>query len=180
MALRFYNTLSRELEPFEAVRPPHVGIYACGPTVYRPPHIGNFRTFVFNDVLHRYLEWKGFDVTFVMNLTDVEDKIINEAAGLGVDIAAVTEPMIEAFRSDLATLAIRPADENPRATDHIHGMVDLIRRLLERGHAYTAPDGSVYFDISSFPGYGRLSRIEAETIRAGAGLSTRAGGIDAD
>src|SRR5688572_1587789 len=151
MALRFYNTLSRELEPFEAVRPPHVGIYACGPTVYRPPHIGNFRTFVFNDVLHRYLEWKGFAVTFVMNLTDVEDKIILEAANNGTDIAAVTGPMIDAFFADFATLGIRRADVHPRATEYIPNMVELIAKLVERGHAYTTDDGSVYFDISSFP-----------------------------
>jgi cysteinyl-tRNA synthetase len=180
MALRFYNTLTRELGDFTAVAPPRVGIYACGPTVYRPPHIGNFRTFVFNDVLHRYLEWKGFDVTFVMNLTDVEDKIILEAANNGTDIAAVTAPMIAAFFADFATLGIRKADIHPRATEHIPQMVDLIETLIKRGHAYRTDDGSVYFDISSFPQYGRLARIETQTIRAGAGLATRAGGIDAD
>ena len=180
MPLRLHNTLTRRLEEFAPLAPPRVGVYACGPTVYRPPHIGNFRTFVFNDVLHRYLEWKGFDVTFVMNLTDVEDKIINEAAGQGVAIGAITGPMIDAFFADLSTLAVIPADAYPRATEHIAEMVDIIDRLVERGHAYRAADGSVYFDISSFPQYGRLARIEAQTIRAGAGLATRAGGIDAD
>jgi cysteinyl-tRNA synthetase len=180
MPIRFYNTLSRSTEEFTPIAAPRVGVYACGPTVYRPPHIGNFRTFVFNDLLHRYLEWKGFDVTFVMNLTDVEDKIINEAATLGTAIGDVTGPMIDAFFADLATLGIRPADVYPRATEHIDGMLDIIRRLLDNGHAYRTTDGSVYFDIRSFPNYGRLSRIEAETIRAGAGLATRAGGIDAD
>jgi len=180
MPVQFYNTLSRSLETFEPLAAPRVGIYACGPTVYRPPHIGNFRTFVFNDLLHRFLEWKGFDVTFVMNLTDVEDKIITEAGSLGVSIGDVTAPMIEAFFADLRTLGVRPHDANPRATAHIDDMVDIIRRLVERGHAYEAGDGSVYFDISSFPQYGRLARIEADTIRAGAGLATRAGGIDAD
>ena len=180
MTLRLYNTMSRREEPFAPLDAPRVGVYACGPTVYRPPHIGNFRTFVFNDLLHRYLEWKGFDVTFVMNLTDVEDKIINEAAGRSVAIADVTGPMIDAFFADLATLAVQPADVYPRATEHIDAMVDLIGRLVERGHAYRAADGSVYFDISSFPQYGRLARIEAQTIRSGAGLAARAGGIDAD
>jgi cysteinyl-tRNA synthetase len=180
MALRFHNTLSRSLEAFAPATPPRVGVYACGPTVYRPPHIGNFRTFVFNDLLHRYLEWKGFDVTFVMNLTDVEDKIIAEAAALGVKIADVTAPMIDAFFTDLATLGVRPADVYPKATEHIVDMVDIIGNLIERGHAYPAGDGSIYFDISSFPAYGRLARIEADTIRAGAGLAARAGGIDAD
>jgi cysteinyl-tRNA synthetase len=180
MPIRFYNTLSRAIGDFTPIAAPRVGVYACGPTVYRPPHIGNFRTFIFNDLLHRYLEWKGFDVTFVMNLTDVEDKIINEAAELGTAIGDVTAPMIEAFFADLRTLGIRPADVYPRATEHIDGMLDIIRRLLDNGHAYTTADGSVYFDIRSFPQYGKLSRIEAETIRAGAGLASRAGGIDAD
>jgi cysteinyl-tRNA synthetase len=180
MAIRFQNTLSRSLEDFVPLAPPRVGIYACGPTVYRPPHIGNFRTFVFNDLLHRYLEWKGFDVTFVMNLTDVEDKIIGEAAGQGTAIDDVTGPMIDAFFADLDLLGIRPADRYPRATDHIPEMIGIIDRLLERGHAYRAGDGSIYFDISSFPAYGRLARIEAQTIRTGAGLASRSGGIDAD
>lgn len=180
MPLRLYNTMSRRLEEFIAVDAPRVGVYACGPTVYRPPHIGNFRTFVFNDVLHRYLEWKGYDVTFVMNLTDVEDKIIHEAAEKSVAIADVTTPMIAAFFGDLGTVAVLPADSYPRATNHIPEMVDMIARLLERGHAYRAGDGSVYFDIASFPSYGRLARIEAQAIRAGAGLASRAGGIDAD
>jgi cysteinyl-tRNA synthetase len=180
MPLRLHNTLSRRLEEFVPLQAPRVGIYACGPTVYRPPHIGNFRTFIFNDVLHRYLEWKGFEVTFVVNLTDVEDKIINEAVGKGVTIAAVTGPMVDAFFADLSTMGVLPADAYPRATHHIGEMIDLIGRLVERGHAYRAADGSVYFDISSFPAYGRLARIESQTIRAGAGLAARAGGIDAD
>ena len=180
MPLRFYNTLSRELEPFQPSRPPHVGVYACGPTVYRPPHVGNFRTFIFNDVLHRYLEWKGYDVTFVMNLTDVEDKIILAAVGNGGAVSDVTAPVIAAFFTDLSTLGVRRADVYPRATQHIPEMVALIRALIDRGHAYTTPDGSVYFAIASFPQYGRLSRIAPEMVRAGAGLVTRAGGIDAD
>jgi cysteinyl-tRNA synthetase len=180
MPTRFYNTLARSLEEFSPLQAPKVGIYACGPTVYLPPHIGNFRTFVFNDILHRYLEWKGFDVTFVMNLTDVEDKIIAGAADRGVAIGDITEPMIDAFFSDLRTLGVRPADAYPRATAHIEEMLDIIQRLLDNGHAYRTADGSVYFDISSFPQYGRLARIETDSIRSGAGLSARAGGIDAD
>ena len=177
--LRLYNTLSRSIEEFTPKDPANVGVYGCGPTVYRPPHIGNFRTFLFNDLLHRYLEWKGFGVTLVMNLTDVEDKIINEAAGKGVRIQDVTTPMTTAFFDDLATLNILPADVYPRATEHVTEMVDLVQQLVDRGHAYVAGD-SVYFDISSFPEYGRLSRIPAAEIRAGAGLASRAGGIDAD
>lgn len=177
--MRFYNTLTRSLETFEPIDPPRVGIYTCGPTVYRAPHIGNFRAFVFSDVLHRYLEWKGFVVRFVMNLTDVEDKIIDAARREGVRIEAVTRPVGEAFFADLETLGVLPADAYPRATEHIAGMVEMVERLIERGHAYVK-DGSVYFDISSFPSYGRLSRIEQVDTRAGAGLAARAGGIDAD
>ncbi|MEO5509469.1 MAG: cysteine--tRNA ligase [Longimicrobiales bacterium] len=179
MTLRLYNTLTRSLDEFTPADPQNVGVYGCGPTVYRPPHIGNFRTFLFNDLLHRYLEWKGFGVNFVMNLTDVEDKIINEAALTGRTIDGVTGPMIEAFFADLKTLDIQPADLYPRATTHVTEMVDLVQRLMDRGHAYVAGD-SVYFDISSFPAYGALARIAGSEIRAGAGLATRQGGIDAD
>lgn len=166
MALRLHNTLSRELETFEPREPPHVRIYACGPTVYQAPHIGNYRFFIFNDLLHRYLEWKGFRVTFVMNLTDVDDKTIDNALRQAVSLNEFTSPVIRAFFDDLSTLGIRPADLYPRATEHIDEMVALIERLIERGHAYTA-DGSVYFDISSFPQYGRLSRIELDQVRRG-------------
>ena len=179
MALRFYNTLTRELEEFRPLDPPHVSVYACGPTVYRAPHIGNFRTFVFDDVLHRYLEWKGFDVRFVMNLTDVEDKIIDAAVAAGVPIENVTRPIVDAFFADLDTLGIRRVDHYPRATEHIDTMLALVRRLIDRGHAYVR-DGSVYFDISSFPRYGRLSRVSLDANRAGAGLAARDGGVDAD
>ncbi|MEX2282020.1 MAG: cysteine--tRNA ligase [Gemmatimonadota bacterium] len=179
MALRFYNTLSRSLQEFEPLNPGRAGVYACGPTVYRPPHIGNFRTFVFNDLLHRYLEFKGHDVRFVMNLTDVEDKIIAGAAQQKTDIGSVTAPMIDAFMADLSTVGVLPADSYPRATDHIDDMVGLIERLVERKHAYVA-DGSVYFAIGSLPDYGKLSRIELEDVKAGAGLATRARAVDAD
>lgn len=179
MRLRFHNTLSRSLEEFRPLVNGKVGVYACGPTVYKPPHIGNFRTFVFNDVLRRYLEWKGYDVHFVMNLTDVEDKIIAGAAERGVQIGDVTTPIVEAFFADLETLGIRPADSWPRATDHIPEMIDLIARLIDRGHAYVK-DGSVYFAISSFPDYGKLARLESVDIRSGAGLAARSAAIDAD
>jgi cysteinyl-tRNA synthetase len=181
MALRFYNTLSRKIEEFAPLNPGRVGVYACGPTIYRPPHVGNFRTFVFNDVLHRYLEWKRFDVKFVMNLTDVEDKIILAAHEQSVRIGDVTAPMAEAFLRDLDLLAIRRVDAYPRATENIASMVALIARLIERGHAYVN-DGSVYFAIGSLPGYGRLSRVELHDVRSGAGLATRdrGNGIDAD
>jgi len=179
MPLRLHNTLSRSLEIFEPADPTRVGVYGCGPTVYRPPHVGNFRTFVFNDLLHRYLEWKGYGVHFVMNLTDVEDKIIDAAASQGVTIEEITTPVTAAFFEDLETLGLRAADSYPKATGHIDEMVALIRRLIERGHAYEAA-GSVYFDISSFPDYGKLSRVDLGETRAGAGLSAREARIDAD
>ncbi len=179
MALRFYNTLTRSEDSFTPLQPPRVGVYACGPTVYRPPHVGNFRSFLLYDLLHRYLEWKGFEVRFVMNLTDVEDKIIEAARQQGTEISAITTPTIDALFADLETLGSRPADMYPRATKHVDQMVELIARLVERGHAYVA-DGSVYFAISSLPDYGKLSRIELADTRAGAGLATRARGVDAD
>ncbi len=180
MALQFFNTLTRKVERFQPLAGQRVGVYACGPTVYRPPHVGNYRTFIFNDLLHRYLEWKGFDVKFVMNLTDVEDKIIDAAHEQGVHINEITAPVTEAFLNDLASLAIKPIDVHPRATEKIQEMIDIIARLIERGHAYES-DGSVYFAIGSYPGYGKLSRIELQDVRSGAGLQTRErGGIDAD
>ncbi|HUP88867.1 MAG TPA: cysteine--tRNA ligase, partial [Longimicrobiales bacterium] len=180
MSLRFYNTLTRKLDDFEPLDKKRVGVYACGPTVYRPPHIGNYRTFVFNDLLHRYLEWKGYNVKFVMNLTDVEDKIIESAHEEGRQINDITAPMIDAFLRDLDALSIHRADVYPRATDNIQSMIDLIAKLIERGHAYVS-DGSVYFAIQSLPAYGRLSRIDLQDVRSGAGLSQRdRGAIDAD
>lgn len=179
MALRLYNTLTRSLEAFVPLRPGHVAMYACGPTVYRAPHIGNFRSFVFYDLVHRWLEWKGFNVRFVMNLTDVEDKIIDAAATAGVPIAKITEPEIESLRRGMETLGIRAADAYPRATEYIPAMVELIEKLIERGHAYVR-DGSVYFDISSFPEYGKLSRLDISAVREGAGLAARGSAIDAD
>ena len=180
MALQFFNTLTRLVEEFKPVSGNKVGVYACGPTVYRPPHVGNYRTFIFNDLLHRYLEWKGFDVKFVMNLTDVEDKIIEAAHEQGVHIDEITAPVTDAFLKDLQSLSIKPIDVHPKATEAIQGMIDIIAKLIERGHAYES-DGSVYFAIGSFPGYGKLSRIELQDVRSGAGLQTRErGGIDAD
>ncbi|MEN8374611.1 MAG: cysteine--tRNA ligase [Gemmatimonadota bacterium] len=166
MAIRFYNTLQRAQEPFEPLRPGRVGIYACGPTVYQLPHIGNYRTFLFNDLLHRWLEWKGFEVRMVMNVTDVDDRIIDLAAERGVSIGEYTAPHADGFFAELDTLGARDADAYPRATDHIPDMVALVEKLVERGHAYVA-DGSVYYDIGSFEGYGKLSRIPLDDVRVG-------------
>ncbi|HSH44654.1 MAG TPA: cysteine--tRNA ligase [Longimicrobiales bacterium] len=167
MALKFYNTLSRSLEPFEPLTEGRVGLYACGPTVYQLPHIGNYRTFLFNDVLHRYLEWKGYQVRFVMNLTDVDDKIIARAAEAGVSIQEYVKPFVDGFLEELRGLGVRDADVYPRATDHIPDMTALVERLMENGHAYRTEDGSVFYDVGSFDRYGRLSRIPLDEVRQG-------------
>jgi cysteinyl-tRNA synthetase len=167
MALHLHNTLSRRLEPFEPLTPGEVGVYACGPTVYGHAHIGNFRAFVFYDLVHRVLEWEGYKVRFVMNLTDVDDKTIRGAAEAGVPLGRWTEPFAEAVLADADALGLRRMDLYPRATAYVEPMKDLVRRLLDRGLAYTTDDGSVFFDISAFPGYGRLSGRDLEEARQG-------------
>jgi cysteinyl-tRNA synthetase len=159
--LRLYNTLTHQQEPFEPLEPGHVRMYACGPTVYNFVHIGNLRTFLWADLLRRYLEWKGNRVTMVMNLTDVEDKIIRNAAAKGVDIFSYCAPYIDAFFEDIDTLRIRRADLYPKATDHITEMVQLVDRLHEHGHTYES-DGSIYYKISTLPNYGRLAQLELQ------------------
>ena len=167
MPLVFYNTLSRREEEFVPLEKGRVGLYVCGPTVYAPPHIGNLRTFFFADVLHRYLEYRGYEVAFVMNLTDVEDKTIAGARSAGVPLDEYTAPFIDLFFADLDALGIERADRYPRATQHIEGMVELIRALEGRGLAYATEDGSVYFDISRFEEYGKLSRVDLDAARPG-------------
>ena len=166
MPLHFYNTLTRRVEEFVPLVPGQVGMYCCGPTIYAPPHIGNLRTFFFADVLHRYLEFSGYRVKFVMNLTDVDDKTIAGATRQGVGLREYTEPFARLLFENLERLGIARADVYPRATEHVPGMVELIGRLQERGLAYEA-EGSVYFDISAFPGYGRLSRVDLSAGRRG-------------
>ncbi len=173
MALRLYNTLTRSTQAFEPIVPGQVRMYGCGPTVYQLPHVGNYRAFVFYDLLHRYLEWKGFRVKFVMNLTDVDDRTINGASAAGVPLSAVTEPLATGFFEELRTLGVRAADVFPRATRHIPQMIELIEELIERRHAYVADSGDVYFDIPSWPEYGKLSRVDFDAAREGAGLELR-------
>lgn len=168
MSLRFYNTLTRQVEEFRPLEPGHVRMYTCGPTVYDYAHIGNFRAYIFEDLLRRYLKYRGYRVTQVMNLTDVDDKTIRGARREGISLADYTARYKKAFFEDLATLRIEKAEYYPAATDHIPEMVALIERLLEKGHAYVSDDGSVYFDISSFPQYGKLSRIDTSGLKAGA------------
>jgi cysteinyl-tRNA synthetase len=168
MPLKVYNTATRSLDPFEPMEKGKARVYACGPTIYDHAHIGNFRAFLFFDVVHRYLEWSGYDVTFVMNLTDVDDKTIKGALEAGVSVDAFTEPFGDDFLADSRTLGILPADRYPLATEFIPSMVEFVQRLIDRGHAYQADDGAVYFSIASFEGYGKLKGIDPSTLRAGA------------
>jgi cysteinyl-tRNA synthetase len=167
MNLRFRNTLGGAIEPFEPIEPGHVRMYTCGPTVYAPAHIGNFRSFVFADLVRRVLLFAGYRVTWVMNITDVDDKIIRDAAAAGLPIEELTEWHTQTFLEDLAALGIPRPDAMPRATAHIGDMVRLIETLIERGHAYKTDDGSVFFRIASWPAYGRLARLDPDRLRPG-------------
>lgn len=169
MPLHFHNTLTRSLEPFVPLDPEGrtVRLYTCGPTVYNHAHIGNFRAYVFEDLLQRHLEYRGFRVLRVMNLTDVDDKTIRGARAGGLSLADFTKPFKDAFFEDLSTLRIKPADCFPAATEpeHIARMIDMIGRLVATGHAYQADDGSVYFRIGSFPAYGNLAHLNLAELR---------------
>ncbi|MCH1569861.1 MAG: cysteine--tRNA ligase [Longimicrobiales bacterium] len=167
MSLRVYNTATRSLEEFVPLRKGEVGVYACGPTIYNHAHIGNFRAFLFFDLVHRHLEWSGYDVRFVMNLTDVDDKVIDAAYAAGNSIEEHTEPFGETFLADCLTLGVQTVDRYPRATEYIERMVDFIGTLIDNGHAYAADDGAVYFSIASFPEYGKLKGIDTSTLIAG-------------
>jgi cysteinyl-tRNA synthetase len=167
VALRLTNTLGGRLEPFEPREPGRVGIYTCGPTVYGPAHIGNFRSFLFVDVLRRYLEWSGHEVTWVMNITDVDDRIIERANRAGISPEELTAPHERAFIEALATLRIGPPDQLPRATDHIPQMAELIATLERKGHVYRSPEGSIFFRIASWPAYGKLARLDPNELRVG-------------
>ena len=160
--LKLYNTLSREKETFIPLVPGKVQMYSCGPTVYNQPHIGNLRTFLWSDLLRRYLEYRGLKVRQIMNITDVDDKIIRNAHAAGQDLDAYTAPFIAKFHEDLQALRIRPADEYPRATAYIPQMVALVDRLNAKGHTYEA-GGSTYFKVATLPEYGKLSRVEIAT-----------------
>ena len=168
MSFRLYNTITRSVEDFAPADGKTVRMYTCGPTVYNPAHIGNFRTFLFEDLLRRALRLHGWEVVQVMNLTDVDDKIITRAYEQGLTITQVTDPVVDIFHADRAYLRIQDAEVYPKATEHIPEMIALVQRLLERGVAYVADDRSVYFAIDRFPGYGRLSRLDAREIKTGA------------
>lgn len=159
--LRFFNTLSRQVEEFHPMDEDKVRMYICGPTVWNFAHIGNFRTFIFGDVLRRYLKFKGYEVLHVFNLTDIDDRIIKEAKVRGISIDEFTAPFITAFWEDFDALGMERPEVTPRATHHIPEMIEIIQKLIDNGKAYES-DGSIYYRISSFPDYGKLSRIKFE------------------
>src|ERR1700680_2078050 len=165
--IRLHNTLSGQTEPFVPQKPGEVGMYTCGPTVYDYAHIGNYRTFVFQDVLRRFLKLRGFQLTHVMNLTDVDDRLIAKAADAGVGIREYTQKYAEAFFADCKTLSIEAPEHWIRATDTIDDMVKLIQRLQEKTYTYSS-EGSIYYRIAKFPDYGKLSKIDVSGIQAGA------------
>jgi cysteinyl-tRNA synthetase len=165
---RLYNTLTRSVESFAPADGDTVRMYTCGPTVYNPAHLGNFRTFLFEDLLRRVIRLRGWNVHQVMNLTDVDDKIIKRAAEKSLTIGEVTEPVIEVFHKDREYLRVQDAERYPRATEHIEEMIALVASLIEKNLAYVADDGSVYFAIDRFDGYGKLSRLDTREIKSGA------------
>lgn len=165
---RLYNTLTRRVEPFAPADGHTVRMYTCGPTVYNPAHLGNFRTFLFEDLLRRVIRLAGWQVEQVMNLTDVDDKIIRKAAATGQDILQVTEPFTALFHQDRRYLRIEDAERYPKATEHIPEMIALVERLVANGVAYVADDGSVYFAIDRFPDYGKLSQLDKREVKSGA------------
>ena len=165
--IRLHDTLTGEKRPLEPLRDDGIGVYSCGPTVYGPAHIGNFRSFLFADLLVRHLRWRGHTVRWVMNITDVDDKIIRGAAAAGIGIDELANRYLEQFLADADALRMTRPDVLPRATEHIDEMVALIGTLLERKHAYRTDDGSIFFRISSWPTYGRLARLDPEQLRVG-------------
>jgi cysteinyl-tRNA synthetase len=167
MSLKFYNTLTQEVEPFAPLSGNTVRMYTCGPTVYNFVHIGNLRTFTFQDLLRRWLRAQGYTLDHVMNITDIEDKIIREAAAAGKSIFEYTDTYTKAFLDDMATLRLERPERMVKATDHIPDMVNAIEKLTERGYTYKS-DSSIYYRIANFPTYGKLSHNDFSGIRAGA------------
>jgi cysteinyl-tRNA synthetase len=167
VTVRLHDTLRGSVGDLVPLEPGHVRVYSCGPTVYGPAHVGNFRSFLFADLLVRHLRWRGLRVTWVMNLTDVDDKIIRGAAAEGVGIDEVADRWIDRFLEDARTLRLTRPDVLPRATAHIPEMVALVERLLDAGHAYRTDDGSIFFRIASWPAYGRLARLDPTQLRVG-------------
>ncbi|MDD5482230.1 MAG: cysteine--tRNA ligase [Kiritimatiellae bacterium] len=169
--LKIFNTLTRRPEEFIPLAPPDVKMYTCGPTVYNHATIGNFRAYVFEDILRRYLKVCGFKVRQAMNLTDVDDKTIRGARAAGVSLADYTKPYKDAFFADMQTLNIEPAEHYPEATGHIPEMIALIQTLIDKRYAYPAADGSVYFSIARFKKYGQLAHLDMQGLKPGARIA---------
>jgi cysteinyl-tRNA synthetase len=165
---RLYNTLTRKIEPFVPADGKTVRMYTCGPTVYKPAHLGNFRTFLFEDLLRRVITLRGWQNYQVMNLTDVDDKIIRSASEQGISIGEVTAPVTATFHADRGFLRIQDAELYPRATEHIPEMIAIVQALVDRNLAYKAEDGTVYYAIDRFKDYGKLSRLDTREVKSGA------------
>ena len=165
--LKIYDTKLREKVPFESLEHGKIGMYVCGPTVYNYIHIGNARTFVSFDVIRRYLSWRGFDVKFVSNITDVDDKIIKKAIEEGVSAEEISTRYIKECKKDMADMNVKPATTAPQATQEIQGMIDMIQTLIDKGYAYPAADGTVYFRVKKFKEYGKLSHKNLDDLQSG-------------
>ena len=166
--MHIYNSLTRKKEEFKPLQEGKVGIYACGPTVYNFFHIGNARPFITFDVLRRQLEREGYDVTFVQNFTDIDDKMIKRANEEGITVKELGEKFIAEYYKDAAALGVRPATVHPKATEHIGEIIGLVKKLIDNGHAYAVTSGDVYYRVSAFPGYGKLSGQSVEDREMGA------------
>ncbi|MDR1548492.1 MAG: cysteine--tRNA ligase [Hungatella sp.] len=165
--MKIYNTLTRQKEEFVSLEPGKVKMYVCGPTVYNLIHIGNARPIIVFDTVRRYFEYKGYEVNFVSNFTDIDDKIIKKAIEEGVDANIISKRYIEECKKDMEALNVKPATKNPLATEEICGMLDMIEKLVASGHAYTAEDGTVYFRTRTFEEYGKLSHKNLEDLQSG-------------
>jgi cysteinyl-tRNA synthetase len=171
VTLKLHNTLTGTKDVFVPLEPGRVGMYTCGPTVWNFAHVGNLRAFIFYDLLRRQLKAGGYGITHVMNLTDIDDRILDQAMHAGTTITEYVKPYVTAFFEDMRELRAQPAEHYPKATEHIPEMVAMISTLLEGGFAYVA-DGDVYFRIESFPRYGALSHLDRSGLRAGARVAT--------
>ena len=165
--MKIYNTMSKRKEEFVPLTPGEVKMYVCGPTVYNLIHIGNARPMIVFDTVRRYFEYKGYRVNYVSNFTDVDDKIIKAAQEEGVSCETITERYIAECKKDMASLNVRPATTHPQATKEIDGMIEMIKKLIDKGHAYVAKDGTVYFRTESFRDYGKLSHKNLDDLQSG-------------
>ena len=165
--IRIYNTMSKRKEDFVPLKEGKVGMYVCGPTVYNLIHIGNARPMIVFDTVRRYFEYRGYEVNFVSNFTDVDDKIINKAKEEGVDASVISERFIEECKKDMAAMNIRPATTHPQATKEIGGMIEMIQKLIDTGYAYVAKDGTVYYRTRRFRDYGKLSHKDLDNMQTG-------------